>query len=110
MAIKMKRLLDGYMKNTMECFTLDECKEAMELLQKRIDQLNNKDYQTWLTKSIRDLGLPTRAENALFAVGIATMEDIMNWGLDRIYFIKSCGEKTAHQIKEAVLKGMESIK
>jgi hypothetical protein len=51
MAIIIERLLDDYTKRTMDRFTLEEWKEAIELLQKRIDQLTNKDYRTWLTKS-----------------------------------------------------------
>jgi DNA-directed RNA polymerase alpha subunit len=109
MPIKQETLLDDHMRQTMERFSLEECEEAIKILQKRSNQLNNKDYQSWLTKSIRDLNLSARAENALFAVNIQTMGDIMNWGLDRIYFIKSCGELTSLQIKEAVLKDMSNL-
>jgi hypothetical protein len=52
------------------------------------------------------LNLTSSRENALFDVGVLTLGDLMNWGLDRIYFIKGSGELTVKKIKNTVLKDM----
>lgn len=106
MTFKLGSLLDDHQKRLMSCFTLKECQDAIDILQKRVDQLSNKDYQTWLTKSIHDIGLSNRAIYSLLPANIKTMGDILAWGIDRIYLIKGCGQQTTKEIKDAVLKDM----
>lgn len=87
-------------------FTLEQCYEAVELLQKRIKQLTCPDYQSRMDKEIEVLKLSTRAYNALMCCGLRTVGDIFNYGLENIEYIRNCGKLTQQEIKDAVLKGL----
>lgn len=54
------------------------------------------------SRKISDLGLPTRAENALSEAGITTVEDLSGKGKDDLINIKGIGEKAAEEILKAI--------
>lgn len=87
-------------------FTIEQCFEAVNVLQRRIKQLSNADYQSYMEKAVKDLGLSTRARNVLMMGQIKTIGDIMNYGIEKIGLLKGCGSLSHQEIKDAVLKNM----
>lgn len=85
-------------------YSLEQCEEAMQLIQKRIKLLTNPDYKTWLEKSIWDFPLSTRSRVILFNSGIKTAGDLLNYGIDRIEILKGCGQVSAKEIRDVVIK------
>jgi hypothetical protein len=106
MSDETKSFLTDSQKWELSTYSLPKCEEAIALLEKRIKQLTNADYQSWLEKSIYDLEIYGRPVIVLLNAKLFTVGDIINYGLDRIEMIKGCGQKTTKIIKEAVLKDM----
>ena len=87
-------------------FTMEQCFEAVNVLQRRIKQLSNADYPSYMEKAVKDLGLSNRAYNVLINSQIKTIGDIMNYGIEKIGLLKGCGSRCHQEIKDTVLKNM----
>lgn len=90
----------------LQNYSLEQCREAIVLLKRRIRQLTNADYQSYMEKSVRDLELSQRAHSVLLHAGLTTVGALMNYGLDNIWQLRGCGTHTFKEIKEAVLKDL----
>jgi DNA-directed RNA polymerase alpha subunit len=87
----------------LDDFSLAQCKEAIARLKRRIRQLTNADYQSYLKKDIKDLHLPKRAYNCLLDGRLYTVGDILEYGLGNVWKLKGCGEQSFLEIKNVVL-------
>lgn len=102
--LNTKSLFSEHEKWEFSRYSLEQCEEAMQLIQKRIKLLTNPDYKTWLEKSIWDFPLSTRSRVILFNSGIKTAGDLLNYGIDRIEILKGCGQVSAKEIRDVVIK------
>lgn len=86
----------------LNTFTAADCVWAIELLQKRLACLTNPVPSDPINTPIEDLNLSIRAYNALRSVKIATIKDLLNYGIDHIYYLRGAGPKTIQEIRLAV--------
>jgi DNA-directed RNA polymerase alpha subunit len=98
------QFLTEQQRSVLESLDLDQCREAIGLLQNRINSLFSTDYQSYLKKNIKDLGLSTRTFNLLFYNKMTTVGDLIDYGLENICTLRGCGTKSNIEIKSAVNK------
>lgn len=99
---EVKSFLSGSQRQKLSRYSLLQCKEAIGLFERRIKQLTNADYQSWLEKSILDLSLSTRAITVLSGAKILTVGDLFDFGIDKIETLRNCGQKTIKEIKDVI--------
>lgn len=78
---------------------LNECLELRTWLNGRIRYLKQIPH---VKKTIQDLNLSTRAYNALINHNLNTIEDILQFGTDKISILRNVGQKTAIEIINAI--------
>lgn len=96
-------LLTKYQRLELENLTLEQCKEALQLLNNRVKQLTNADYMSYLKKNVKDLPISNRSYNALIQAGLHTVGDILDFGLEKISLLRGCGEKCNKEIKAGIM-------
>ncbi|HEX2608273.1 MAG TPA: DNA-directed RNA polymerase subunit alpha C-terminal domain-containing protein [Flavisolibacter sp.] len=86
-------------------YTLDQCREAIELLQQRMDKIMNSKKGP-LEIELSSLQLSVRSFNALTNNGFFTIGDIMIIGMDAIEKLRGCGPSTGREVREAIAKAL----
>jgi DNA-directed RNA polymerase alpha subunit len=97
-----KSFIPERQKEELTSFTIDQCWEAIELLQGRIKHLTNADYKSYRQKEIKDLGLSVRPHNALVAAKITTVGELLDYGFEKIAALRNMGLKSVKEVREAV--------
>lgn len=55
---------------------------------------------------MKDLGLSARAISALATARIYTIGDLLQYGVERLEFLRACGALTVKEIKDVAFKDM----
>ena len=90
------KVTDGAFGRLLSYLTIDECREVIELLQKRIEFMEKAEERH--TKPVDELALSPRIINILKANNLFTLEDMMEFGIDRIKLLRGIGDHTLHEI------------
>ena len=90
------KVTDGAFGRLLSYLTINECKEVIELLQRRIEFMEKAEERH--TKPVDELALSPRIINILKANNLFTLEDMMEFGIDRIKLLRGIGDHTLHEI------------
>jgi DNA-directed RNA polymerase alpha subunit len=90
------KVTDGAFGRLLSYLTIEECKEVIDLLQKRIEIMEKIEERH--TKPVEELALSPRIINILKANNLFTLEDMMDFGIDRIKLLRGIGDHTLHEI------------
>ena len=96
--------LSKYQMAILNGLTLEQCREALDVLKKRVRQLSHPDYQSFRDISVRDLGLSTRSYHVLVNSQINTVGDIIDHSIKKIGLLNRCGPVCHREIKDVILK------
>lgn len=81
----------------------EQCAWAIGVLRQRLQQIRQTDKALAPDACIETLGLSVRACNALHSNKLYTIQDVLNYGLDRLHLLRHTGAKTADEIRTALL-------
>lgn len=95
-------------RELLESFSAEECALAIEWLRKRLVRLSIRVSNDAANTPIQNLNLSARALNALTIARLYTVKDILDFGPDQLYYLRSVGPKTLQEIKDAVNWHLES--
>jgi DNA-directed RNA polymerase alpha subunit len=81
----------------------EQCAWAIGVLRQRLQQVRQMEKAATPDACIETLGLSVRACNALHSNKLYTIQDVLNYGLDRLHLLRYTGAKTADEIRTALL-------
>jgi DNA-directed RNA polymerase alpha subunit len=81
----------------------EQCAWAIGVLRQRLQQIRQSEKTVAPDACIETLGLSVRACNALHSNKLYTVQDVLNYGLDRLHLLRYTGAKTADEIRTAIL-------
>lgn len=81
----------------------EQCAWAIGVLRQRLQQIKQAERALSTDACIETLGLSVRACNALHSNKLYTIQDVLNYGLDRLHLLRYTGAKTADEIRTAIL-------
>ena len=81
----------------------EQCAWAIGVLRQRLQQIRQPEKTLAPDACIETLGLSVRACNALHSNKLYTVQDVLNYGLDRLHLLRYTGAKTADEIRAALL-------
>jgi DNA-directed RNA polymerase alpha subunit len=80
----------------------EQCAWAIGVLRQRLQQIQQQEQALSTDACIETLGLSVRACNALHSNKLYTIQDVLNYGLDRLHLLRYTGAKTADEIRAAL--------
>lgn len=81
----------------------EQCAWAIGVLRQRLQQIKQAERALSTDACIETLGLSVRACNALHSNKLYTVQDVLDYGLDRLHLLRYTGAKTADEIRTAIL-------
>lgn len=81
----------------------EQCAWAIGVLRQRLQQIRQREQDLSPDACVETLGLSVRACNALHSNKLYTIQDVLNYGLDRLHLLRYTGAKTADEIRTALL-------
>lgn len=81
----------------------EQCAWAIGVLRQRLQQIKQAERALSTDACIETLGLSVRACNALHSNKLYTVQDVLDYGLDRLHLLRYTGAKTADEIRTALL-------
>jgi DNA-directed RNA polymerase alpha subunit len=103
---KKSSALPDWLHAILAGLSLQQCQQAIELLQKRTRHLVKPQRKTWQQKPVTELEISSRSVHALLNSNIATVGELVGLGADRIRFLRGCGVKSVNEIKAALQREM----
>ena len=79
----------------------EQCAWAIGVLRQRLQQIKQAERALSTDAYIETLGLSVRACNALHSNKLYTVQDVLDYGLDRLHLLRYTGAKTADEIRTA---------
>jgi DNA-directed RNA polymerase alpha subunit len=90
------KVTEGAFSRLLNFLSIEECREVIYLLNKRIDTMQQMEDLN--TAPVEELALSHRIINILKANNLNTVEDMTEYGLDRIKLLRGIGEQTFRDI------------
>lgn len=107
-------LTDTQLKEILNALSLQDCKVAMNILKKRIEQEqerklkkktgNRKFDDDFLNLSVQEFELSPRILNRLKEHEMNTVRDIADIGIDRLKIFRGIGERSAEEIQREIFQ------
>ena len=90
------KVTEGAFSRLLNFLSIEECREVIYLLNKRIEMMQK--IEDLNTVPVEELALSSRIINILKANNLYTVEDMTEYGLDRIKLLRGIGEQTYKDI------------
>ena len=90
------KVTEGAFSRLLNFLSIEECREVIYLLNKRIELMQKMEENN--TRPIEELALSPRVVNILKAHSLYTVEDITEYGLDKVKLLRGIGEQTFRDI------------
>lgn len=90
------KVTEGPFSRLLNFLSIEECREVIYLLNKRIEMMQK--MEDLKTAPVEQLALSHRIINILKSNNLNTVEDMTEFGLDRIKLLRGIGEQTFNDI------------
>jgi DNA-directed RNA polymerase alpha subunit len=90
------KVTEGAFSRLLNFLSIEECREVIYLLNKRIDMMQKMEEEN--TAPVEKLALSPRIINILKANKLHTIEDMTEFGLERIKLLRGIGDQTYRDI------------
>ena len=98
------KVTEGAFSRLLNFLSIEECREVIYLLNKRIELMQKMEESN--TAPVEQLALPPRITNILKANNLNTVEDMTEFGLDRIKLLRGIGDQTYRDICKVYFQRM----
>src|SRR5688572_5656842 len=90
------KVTEGAFSRLLNFLSIEECREVIYLLNKRIEMMQK--VEDLHTAAVEDLALSQRIINILKSNNLNTVEDMEEYGLERIKLLRGIGDQTFRDI------------
>lgn len=94
--------LDRFLVRSLKRLNETDCRDAIQILKKRMADLRNPEYH--LTIPLDDLPLSTKARNALYHMNLLTVREIIGAGWVKLERERGLGPGTIREINALMAK------
>lgn len=91
------QLLDNYLIRNLKRLSEADAIEAIHILSQRLLDLRNPDY--YLSIRVEELPLSTKASNALLNNQLLTVQEVINFGYEKLGLLRGLGPSTLDEIR-----------